>query len=152
MNDQGQFPAWVFQEQLPYAQPPMNAWQSQPPSFYTQRGRINLGLFPSPLRPSDQPRVPSSQFQPFLLTLLKKCNSSGQQHLIRKCRAQIILAVILPVFVLCAIGSVSAHSENASCSPTPTTSSSQVARFFPHLLKFPPKNRVSCKVHIVQCS
>ena len=96
--------------------------------------------------PLNQPSVPSSQIQASLLTLLKKCDSIGQQYLIQKRRAQIILAVILSVFALCAIGSVSDYSENASCSPTPTTLSSQVARFFPRLLKFPIKSRVSCSV------
>ncbi len=151
MNDQGQFPAWVSQGQSPYAQPPMNAGQSRPPSFCTQPGRVNIGPFPSPLHLSDQPTVPSSQFQRSLLTLLKKRNPIWQQYLIRKRRAQIILAVILPVFVLYTIGSVSDYSENASCSPTPTTLSSQVARFFARLLMFPIKSRVSCKVCMLQC-
>jgi hypothetical protein len=152
MNDQGQFPAGVFQGQSPYAQPPMNARQFRSPSFCTQPGKAVTRRFPPPLHPPNQPSVPSSQFQASLLTLLKKCDSIGHQYLIRKRRAEIILAVILPVSVLYAISSVSDHNENASCSPTPTTSSSQVAGFFPHLLKFPLKNRVSCKVRIVQCS
>jgi hypothetical protein len=146
MNDQGPFLAGVFQGQSPYAQPPMNAGQSRPPSFCTQLEKAVTRRFPPPLPPLNQPSVPSSQIQASLLTLLKKCDSIGQQYLIQKRRAQIILAVILSVFALCAIGSVSDYSENASCSPTPTTLSSQVARFFPRLLKFPIKSRVSCSV------
>lgn len=151
MNDQGQFPAGVFQGQSPYAQPPMNAGQSRPPSFCTQPGQAVTRRFPPSLHPPNQPSVPSSQFQASLLTLLKKRDSIGQQYLLRKRRAEIILAVILPVSVLYAIDSVSNYSENASCSPTPTTLSSQVARFFPHFLEFPLKNRVSCKVCMLQC-
>jgi len=151
MNDQGQFPAGVFQGPSPYAQPPMNAGQSRPPSFCTQSEKAVTRRFPPPLLPPNQPSVPSSQFQASLLTLLKKRNSIGQRYLIQKRRAEIILAVILLVSVLYAIGSVSNYSENASCSPTPTTLSSQIARFFPHFLEFPLKSRVSCKVCMVQC-
>ncbi len=151
MNDQGQFPAGVFQGQSPYAQPPMNAGQSRLPLFCTQPGKAVTRRFPPPLHPPNQPLVSSSQFQASLLTLLKKRDSIGQQYLIRKRRAEIILAVILPVAVLYAIGSVSDYSENASCSPTPTILSSQVARFFPHFLEFPLKSRVSCKVCMLQC-
>jgi hypothetical protein len=151
MNDQGQFPAGVFQRQSPYAQPPMNAGQSQPSSFYTQPGKTVTRRFSPPLHPPNQPSVLSSQFQAPLLTLLKKRDSIGQQYPIPKRRAQIILAVILPKFVLRAIGSVSDNSENASCPPTLTILSSQVARFFPHFPKFPLKSRVSCKVCKVQC-
>jgi hypothetical protein len=142
MNDQGQFPAGVFQGSSPYVQPPMNAGQSRPPSFCTQPGQAVTRRFPPSLHPPNQPSVPSSQFQVSLLTLLKKCDSIGQQYLIRRRRAEIILAVILPVSVLYAISSVSDHNESASGSPIPTTSSSQGARFFPRLLKFPLKNRV----------
>lgn len=151
MNDQGQFFAWISRGQSPYTQPPMNADQSQPPSFCTQPRQAVTRRFPPPLHPPNQPSVPSSQFQASLFTLLKKRDSIGQQYLIRKRRVEVIFAVISPVSVLYAIGSASYYSENASCSPTPTTLSSQVARFFPHFLEFPLKSRLTCKVCMLQC-